>query len=114
MLVLAALVVRWVQRQREVAANSKEGDWTHVLVEPWGGIRVSATKGLLWLSVDGQAGQYILADLTECAAAEADGRWFVQVTLRDEVRADWKLPMSSKQEAGRWARILSLAQTQRL
>jgi hypothetical protein len=114
LLIVVALVVRWVQRRREIASNSKDGNWTHVLVQSWGGIRLSATKGLLWLSLDGAQGEYILTDLTDCTADEVDGRWYVRLTVRDKRRADWQLPMSSKQEAGRWARILTLARTQQL
>jgi hypothetical protein len=114
MLAIAALVVRWIQRRREIASNSKEGNWTHVLVQSWGGIRLSATKGFLWLSLDGAQGEYTLTDLAECTASEVDGIWYVRLRVRDTNRADWHLPMPSRQEAGRWARILTLAQTQRL
>ncbi|MGV2293042.1 signal peptide protein [Trinickia sp. YCB016] len=113
-LVVIALVARWIQRRREIAPNTKEGDWTHALVQTWGGIRVSATKGLLWLSVDGAEGEYTLTDLHDCAATDMDGRWYLIVKVRDKVRAEWKLPMSNKRDADRWTRILTLAQAQKL
>ncbi|TKC88255.1 signal peptide protein [Trinickia terrae] len=113
-LAVAALAARWIQRRREIAPNTKEGGWTHALVQAWGGIRLSATKGLLWLSLDGAEGEYTLTDLHNCAAKDVDGRWYVIVKVRDKGRAEWKLPMPSKRDADRWTRILALAQAQRL
>lgn len=110
-LAVATVVVRRVQRRRAIASNAKERSWTHVLVKSWGGIRLSVTKELLWLSLYGMQAEYTLADLHDCAVREIGGRWYVLLKIRDPSRANWQLPMSSKQEAGRWARILTLART---
>jgi uncharacterized membrane protein YuzA (DUF378 family) len=113
-LVVIALLVHWIQRYRAVLPNTKEGDWTHTCMETWGGIRLSATKGLLWLSLDGAEGTYTLTELQDCAAQNEGERWSVLLKVRGKARAEWKLPMPSQREAKRWARILTLAQAQRL
>ncbi len=81
---------------------------------PGGDLRVSATKGLLWLSQDGADGRYTLTDLSGCRAEALDGRWYLIVAVRDDRRAEWKLPMDDKRDALRWERVLTLAKRQRL
>ncbi|KVD88337.1 signal peptide protein [Burkholderia sp. ABCPW 14] len=112
--VTAAAVARWVRRRRDVAPNTREDGWTHVLRRAWGDLRVSATKGLLWLSQDGADGRYTLTDLSGCRAEALDGRWYLVVAVRDDRRAEWKLPMDDKRDALRWERVLTLAKRQRL
>ncbi|KGR93611.1 hypothetical protein [Burkholderia sp. ABCPW 111] len=111
---IAAAVAHWARRRRDVAPNAREDGWTHVLQRAWGDLRISATKGLLWLSQDGDAGRYTLTDLSGCRAQTLDGRWYLVVAVRDERRAEWKLPMDDKRDAQRWARVLTLAKRQRL
>ncbi|AGK51011.1 putative signal peptide transmembrane protein [Burkholderia thailandensis MSMB121] len=110
----AAVIARWVRRRRDVAPNAREDGWTHVLQRAWGDLRVSATKGLLWLSQDGADGRYTLTDLSGCRAQALDGRWYLVVAVRDERRAEWTLPMDGKRDALRWERVLTLAKRQRL
>ncbi|MCM3016402.1 hypothetical protein M3570_22330, partial [Bacillus subtilis] len=55
---LVALIAWWLKRRRDIAPNTKEEGWTHVVHRAWGELRVSATQGLLWLSHDGADGRY--------------------------------------------------------
>ena len=59
--ILIALVAWWIKRRRDIAPNTKEEGWTHVVHRAWGELRVSATQGLLWLSHDGADGRYAVA-----------------------------------------------------
>ncbi|WP_038787685.1 hypothetical protein [Burkholderia pseudomallei] len=111
---IAAAIARSVRRRRDIAPNAREDGWTHVLQRAWGDLRISATKGLLWLSQDGADGRYTLTDLSGCRAETLDGRWYLVVAVRDDRRAEWKLPMDDKRDALRWARVLTLAKRQRL
>jgi hypothetical protein len=112
--VVAALIAWWWRRRRDIAPNTKEDGWTHEFLHSWGGLRLSATKGLLWLSQDGKEQLYTLTELTGSAAEAVNDAWFLIVEVRDPQRDAWKLPMTGKRDAQRWARVLSLAQTQRL
>ncbi len=109
-----ALVAWWLKRRRDIAPNTKEQGWTHVVHRAWGELRVSATQGLLWLSHDGADGRYTLSQLDGCAAAPIGGRWHLVVQVRDAARGEWKLPMMDKRDAQRWARVLMLAKDNRL
>ncbi|MBN3786287.1 hypothetical protein [Burkholderia sp. Ac-20353] len=111
---LIALVAWWIKRRRDIAPNTKEEGWTHVVHRAWGELRVSATQGLLWLSHDGADGRYTLSQLDGCLAAPIGGRWHLVVRIRDAARGEWKLPMMDKRDALRWARVLMLARDQRL
>ncbi|VWB47336.1 hypothetical protein [Burkholderia lata] len=112
--ILIALVAWWIKRRRDIAPNTKEDGWTHVVHRAWGELRVSATQGLLWLSHDGADGRYTLSQLDGCQAAPIGGRWHLVVRVRDAVRSEWKLPMMDKRDAQRWARVLTLAKDNRL
>lgn len=83
---LFALVAWWLKRRRDIAPNTKEQGWTHVVHRAWGELRVSATQGLLWLSHDGADGRYTLSQLDGCAAAPIGGRWHLVVQVRDAAR----------------------------
>ncbi|HEY3598767.1 MAG TPA: hypothetical protein VGL08_14800 [Paraburkholderia sp.] len=112
-LVLAALVWWW-RRRREVAANIRDGDWTHELKDTWGEVRLSAGKRLCNLQVDGARGAYIFADLQR-AQAERDGEvWRVALDVRDAAQPVWRLPMRGERQARQWVRIFTLAMAQKL
>ncbi|WP_323119209.1 signal peptide protein [Burkholderia alba] len=112
--VVIALIAWWLRRRRDIAPNTREDGWTHLLRHGWGELRVSATKGLLWVSQDGAEGRYTLTDLNGCAAEAANDAWYLVVKVRDAHRAEWKLPMTGKRDAQRWERVLTLAKAQRL
>ncbi|KVT98622.1 signal peptide protein [Burkholderia ubonensis] len=111
---LMALVAWWVRRRRDIAPNTNEEGWTHIVHRAWGELRVSATQGLLWLSHDGADGRYTLSQLDGCHAAPIGGRWHLVVQVRDAARDEWTLPMTGKRDAQRWARVLMLARDNRL
>ncbi|WP_201319631.1 hypothetical protein, partial [Burkholderia sp. E168m30] len=111
---LIALIAWWLKRRRDIAPNTKEAGWTHIVHRAWGELRVSTTQGLLWLSHDSADGRYTLSQLDGCEAAPIDGRWHLVVRVRDAVRGEWKLPMMDKRDAQRWARVLTLAKDNRL
>ncbi|MBN3817659.1 signal peptide protein [Paraburkholderia sp. Se-20369] len=109
-----ALAAWWLKRRRDIAPNTTEQGWTHIVHRAWGELRVSATQGLLWLSHDGADGRYTLSQLDGCQTAPIGGRWHLVVQVRDAARAEWKLPMMNKRDAQRWARVLMLAKDNRL
>ncbi|KVE30688.1 hypothetical protein [Burkholderia sp. TSV86] len=111
---LVAVIALWLRRYREIAPNAHDDGWTHVVQRTWGHLRVSTTKGLLWLSQNGADGRYTLTDLDACRTEIRDGRWYLIVAVRDADHAEWTLPMQSKRDALRWARVLTLAKLQRL
>ena len=112
-LVLAA-IARWLQRRREVAANFRDGDWTHQLKGGWGEVRLSADKRLCNVDVDGAHGAYIFADL-QSAQAQRDGeRWQVMLRVKDATRPEWRVPAAGQREARQWERIFALAIAQKL
>src|ERR1700754_1538361 len=54
----AAVAWLW-RRHREIAPNIHDGDWTHELKAPWGGVRLAAGKGLCSIQLGGAKGDYI-------------------------------------------------------
>ncbi|MGH8782326.1 hypothetical protein [Paraburkholderia sp.] len=113
-LVIAALAFWW-RRRREVAANIRDGDWTHELKGDWGDVRLAADKRLCRLKVDGVEGEYIFADL-EAADARRDPQrgWQVEVRVKDPKRPVWNVPAGDGRRARQWARIFALAIRQSL
>jgi len=113
LLVLAALAWWWRRRQ-EVAANIHDGDWTHEISGDWGRVRLAAGKRLCDLSVAGERGAYIFADLRGAQPVADSGRWQVKVEVKDARHPEWRVPVSSERQARRWARIFLLAVEQKL
>ncbi|BAO86909.1 MULTISPECIES: hypothetical protein [Caballeronia] len=117
LLAIAAGVMRWLASRREIAPNlrrGEHGDWTHELATDWGGVRIAAGKRLCDVRLRGETGSYIFADLRGARAQEAGGAWQVLLDVKDAKRAEWTLPMRDRNEAHKWARILSLATQQKL
>jgi hypothetical protein len=113
LIVIAALAYGW-RRHREIAPNIDDGDWTHELKEPWGGVRLAAGKGLCSIQLGGAKGDYIFGDL-QGAQAERDGSgWRVGLRVKDAARPVWQLPMKTERQARQWQRILTRAITQKL
>jgi hypothetical protein len=114
---LAALLAWWLKRRREIAPNmarNTQGGWTHELSRDWGGVRIAADKRLCDVRVNGETGSYIFADLREARAEETGGAWRVALDAKDNRHGEWHLPMQDREEAHKWARILSLAVQQKL
>lgn len=112
--VIAVLIAAFVRRRREVAANLRDGDWTHGLAGDWGEVRLAAGKRLCDVRVGAAQGSYIFADLQRAEPRrDADG-WRVALHVADRQRPLWLLPVGGEREAKRWARIFTLAIGQRL
>lgn len=112
-LVLAALAWWW-RRRKEVAANIRDGDWTHELKGDWGSVRLAAAKRLCDVQVAGVRGSYIFADLREAQPVRDGERWQVKLGVQDARHPEWRLPMRSEREARQWSRIFLLAMGQKL
>ncbi|SAK81167.1 hypothetical protein AWB77_04043 [Caballeronia fortuita] len=118
--IIAAGVMRWLARRREIAPNlhgGGHGDWTHELTSDWGGVRIAAGKRLCDVRIGDERGSYIFADLRGARMqqpAGARGAWQVVLDVRDPKHGEWTLPMRDRGEAHKWARILSLATQQKL
>ncbi|WP_153075470.1 hypothetical protein [Paraburkholderia bonniea] len=112
-LLLAGLTWLW-QRQREIAPNVRDGDWTHRLSAPWGEISLAAGKRLCKVQLNDARGAYIFADLQEATVEHGGQGWQVMLQVHDAARTVWRLPMSGKRQAHQWQRILTLAMAQRL
>jgi hypothetical protein len=110
---IAAVAWLW-RRHREIAPNIHDGDWTHELKAPWGGVRLAAGKGLCSIQLGGAKGDYIFGDL-QGAQAERDGSgWRVGLKVKDTARPVWQLPMENERQARQWQRILTRAMAQKL
>ncbi|CAG9192553.1 conserved hypothetical protein [Paraburkholderia sabiae] len=112
-LVLAALAWWW-RRRKEVAANIRDGDWTHELKGEWGDVRLAAGKRLCDVRVAGARGSYIFADLRGAQPVRDGERWQVALQVKDAAHPEWRVPVKSEREARQWARIFVLAMGQKL
>ncbi|WP_168793370.1 hypothetical protein [Paraburkholderia aromaticivorans] len=111
-LLLIAALAHWWRRRKEVAANVRDGDWTHELKGSWGSVRLAAGKRLCEIHLGDEQGAYIFADLL---AAEVQGREAqVALKVKDAKRGVWVVPMSSERQARQWQRIFLLAMQQKL
>lgn len=111
---VAAVLAYFVQRRRDVAANLRDGDWTHGLAGDWGEVRLAAGKRLCEVRVGAERGAYIFADLRRAEPRHETNGWRVALHVDDRKHPLWLLPVRGEREAKRWARILSLAIEQRL
>lgn len=111
---LAYAVSAWLRSRREIAPNTKEGGWTHVMRQGTALLQLSSTQGLLWMSLEGVEGRYTLTDIADCQARQAGGQWCLVVMVRDPRQPEWQLPVASRREARRWARVVTLARAGRL
>jgi hypothetical protein len=114
LLLLAALTAWLVRRHRDVAPNAATGPWTHVLERDWGVLQLNAPHRLIKVTLHGQSGEYIFADLVAVAVQSGQDGWAVALEVRDRDHAHWRLPMRERREAQRWARVIRLAMAQRL
>ncbi|KAF1025187.1 MAG: hypothetical protein GAK40_01439 [Burkholderia plantarii] len=111
---LAWVLAYWLRRRRDIAPNTKDGGWTHVMNGAGATLKLSSAQGLLWLSQDGAEGHYTLTDVSACQAEPAGEGWQLTLALRDTRHPNWTLPMPDRRQAERWARIVTLAQNGRL
>jgi len=111
---IAVLVAAFVQRRREVAANLRDGDWTHGLAGDWGEVRLAAGKRLCEVRVGAASGSYIFADLRAAEPRHEPDGWRVALHVEDRAHPLWLLPVRSERAAKRWVRIFRLAMAQKL
>jgi len=107
-------VAWWWRRRQEVAANIRDGDWTHELKGDWGEVRLAAAKRFLQVRVGEAVGDYIFADLVQAEAARAGEGWQVKLDVKGGPRPVWQLPMTGERQARQWVRIFALAAAQKL
>ncbi|RKT27584.1 hypothetical protein B0G69_3412 [Paraburkholderia sp. RAU2J] len=113
LLLIAAAVYGWRRRQ-EVAANVRDGDWTHELKGSWGSVRLAAAKRFCEIQVGDERGAYIFADLLGAEVRGREGQAQVAVKVKDAKHGEWLVPMSGEKQARQWQRIFSLAVEQKL
>ncbi|HEX3639634.1 MAG TPA: hypothetical protein VHV99_29965 [Paraburkholderia sp.] len=113
-LLLIGAVVYWWRRRKEVAANIRDGDWTHELKGTWGSVRLAAGKRLCEVRLGGERGDYIFADLLGAEVQGHDAQWQVALKVKDAKRQVWVLPMRGERQAKQWVRVFLLAVEQRL
>lgn len=111
---IAAGVIYWLRRRREVAANIRDGDWTHEVKGDWGMIRLAAGKRLCEIRVAGEQGDYIFADLQGAEVLPVGAGWKLVVKVRDLKHPVWEVPMRDKGQATQWQRVFGLAVQQKL
>ncbi|TDN70652.1 hypothetical protein [Paraburkholderia sp. BL10I2N1] len=111
---LLLAIAWWWRRRREVAANVRDGDWTHELKGEWGEIRLAAAKRFLKVRVGNDVGEYIFADVVQAEAERAGDGWQVALKVKSGTHPAWQLPMSGERQARQWARIFTLAAAQKL
>ncbi|MFM0227248.1 hypothetical protein [Paraburkholderia dipogonis] len=113
-LLLIAALAYWWRRRKEVASNVRDGDWTHELKGSWGSVRLAAGKRLCEIRLGEEQGAYIFADLLGAEAQGHDAQWQVALKVKDAKHQTWVLPMRDERQAKQWARILMLAEEQKL
>jgi hypothetical protein len=113
-LLLIAAALYWWRRRQEVAANVRDGDWTHELKGSWGSVRLAAAKRFCEIQVGEERGAYIFADLLGAEVRGRDGQAQVAVKVKDPKHGEWLVPMSGEKQAKQWQRIFSLAVEQKL
>ncbi|MFM0170762.1 hypothetical protein [Paraburkholderia sediminicola] len=113
-LLLVAAMAYWWRRRKEVAANVRDGDWTHELKGSWGSVRLAAGKRLCEIRLGDEQGAYIFADLLGAEVQGQGGQWQVALKVKDAKHQTWVLPMRDERQAKQWARIVVLAVEQKL
>jgi hypothetical protein len=117
-LLLIAAVVYWWRRRQAVAANVRDGDWTHELKGNWGSVRLAAGKRLCEIRLGEEQRGYIFADLLGAEVRSngpgLDAPWRVALKVKDPRHGEWLVPMQSERQARQWQRIFLLAMEQKL
>ncbi|AOY94653.1 hypothetical protein BKK79_22360 [Cupriavidus sp. USMAA2-4] len=111
---LAALVAGLVRRYRSIHGTTVKGERILTLEGPWGSVRVDAEHKHGLLTLHEARSRFIFADIAGAEPGGADGKWSLALRLEHNARPLWQIPMASRKEALRWARIFTLAAAQKL
>lgn len=116
---LAAALIAWavislIRRHRAVHGVNVKGQRVVSLSGSWGQVAVDAEQKRGSLRLHDQDARFLFADIGGADAVERDGAWSLALRLKHQAQADWQIPMRSRQEAKRWAKIFALAATQEL
>lgn len=111
---LAAFVASLVRRYRAIHGVKIKGERILSLEGAWGAMRVDPERKRGALDVDGQQAKFIFADIASANALQNGGEWRLELRLEHNARGSWHIPMASRKEALRWARIFELAAVQEL
>ncbi|MDF3836530.1 hypothetical protein P3W85_26775 [Cupriavidus basilensis] len=112
--VLGGLMAGMVRRYRAIHGVTVKGERILSLARPWGSIRIDAEQKRGALDVGGAQARFIFADIESAEPLAKDGKWALGLHLAHHAQGDWHFPMKDRKEAQRWAKIFSLAATQKL
>jgi len=108
----AALVASVVRRYRAIHGVNIKGERILSLHGPWGSIRIDAEQKHGLLAVNDARSRFIFADIAGAEPASEGGAWSLALRLEHNARSHWRIPMPTRKEAQRWAKIFSLAAEQ--
>ncbi|NUA31629.1 hypothetical protein [Cupriavidus basilensis] len=111
---LAAFVASLVRRYRAIHGVKINGERILSLEGAWGTMRVDPERKRGALDVDGQQAKFIFADIASATALENGSAWMLALHLEHQAQGNWQIPMASRKEALRWAKIFDLAAVQKL
>ncbi|MBU9579310.1 hypothetical protein KTE26_12790 [Ralstonia mannitolilytica] len=111
---LVALALALVRRHRAIHGVNVKGQRVVSLSGSWGQVAVDAEQKRGTLSLHGQNARFLFADIAGADAVECEGAWTLALRLKHQAQPEWPIPMRSRQEAKRWARIFDLAAAQEL
>lgn len=112
--VLTACFVAWLRRYRAIHGRRVKGERILSLQGDWGSLRIDAERKNGVLEMHGQRQVLIFADIDSAQPEARQGRWYVNVTLRDARQPAWVIPVPNSDAANRWAKIFRLAAVQKL
>ncbi len=111
---LAVFVASQVRRYRAIHGVKIKGERILSLEGAWGTMRVDPERKRGVLDVGGQQAKFIFADIAGAGALENGGKWMLALRLEHNAQGSWHIPMASRKEALRWAKIFDLAAVQKL
>ncbi|MFJ1254588.1 hypothetical protein [Cupriavidus sp. CuC1] len=111
---LAVFVASLVRRYRAIHGVKIKGERILSLEGAWGTMRVDPERKRGVLDVGGQQAKFIFADIAGASALENGGKWMLALRLEHNAQGSWHIPMASRKEALRWAKIFDLAAVQKL
>jgi len=111
---LVALIASVVRRYRRIHGTTVNGERILLLDGAWGSLRVDAEHKHGLLTLHEARSRFIFADIAGAEPASEDGAWTLALRLEHNAQPLWRIPMPSRKEARRWAKIFTLAAAQKL